>query len=423
MEETEVAGLWSEGSYWSLSKREGDIGDLESNWAATIESFASVHPVARSEGVRGLGTSLRSWASEANYVLQRSTWKSVLHGDYKAANLFLRGSKVAVVDWQWAGERRRVAPAAPCGRHPLMSAERPLRAPAGLGCPAVDLVYLIWSSVDPDVVRDHESELVMTYLASLLPEVAKKGQRIPTTEEFRGLYNAALVDYVRFLAGSMWKGVTPVGCATRHGARNLGMHRRHAPHLLRLACRCADIIAAGTGGEDGPHMDWSRAPVPGMRGVGPEGPPGPLTESLDASWDSLFRGPVMEFAAAGAHLAEDAGRVIRQYPTQADEGALAVRDKGDGVATEADGALVGSSDGDGAAAVPMDPQTAADVEAERLVVGSLVKAFPGIQASGRVVKQPHRLVLGSLGWPNGIGSIGWQNTAPVSMARCMYHCE
>ena len=46
-------------------------------------------------------------------------------------------------------------------------------------------MYLIWSSVDPDVVRDHESELVMTYLASLLPEVAKKGQRIPTTEKGR----------------------------------------------------------------------------------------------------------------------------------------------------------------------------------------------------------------------------------------------
>jgi aminoglycoside phosphotransferase (APT) family kinase protein len=63
----------------------------------------------------------------------------VVHGDFRADNLLFGLDRVVVVDWQTVG----------------------------LGPPASDLAYLLGTSLEPSLRRQHEAELVDRYVAGL----------------------------------------------------------------------------------------------------------------------------------------------------------------------------------------------------------------------------------------------------------------
>lgn len=98
------AGAWERGGYWSLDKRSSDVPHIASRWEATRGAFEDVHPVASSDGLRRLGQALSSLAGEVDGALAAAPGRTLLHGDFKAANLFFVGSGVTCVDFQWIGE-------------------------------------------------------------------------------------------------------------------------------------------------------------------------------------------------------------------------------------------------------------------------------------------------------------------------------
>jgi len=351
----ESAGLWRRGGYWSLEKRRADLPRIPGAWALTLEAFAPVLPaVAAAPAMATLGRDLASRADELDAGLQALSAPgtglfTLLHGDFKAANLFFPpgDGSAACVDFQWSGP----------------------------GCGAVDVAYLLWSSVHPDVLLTHEQELLSHYHASLvaaLPEGVGPGGAplaVPEWGDFLAAYDLAVVDYVRFLAGAMWPGMTPAKCAATWGKGNYGATRRHAGQLLRVAARAADLldaVPAGSGVET-----WRRA---AEERAGREGA---CEAMVTGAWGEMYpprqggAGYIVEFAAASAHLAERAGEVIRGYMALLERGELGVNDKAGQVRA------AGTPEGQAT-----DPQTMADLEAERVICGGLAAAFPGLQLLG-----------------------------------------
>ncbi|CAG9467879.1 unnamed protein product [Pedinophyceae sp. YPF-701] len=347
-------GLWSQGCYWTLSKREKEHAKMGAEWRTTRAAFRPYCPALFDhESVQPLGDTLRDAARALDAKLHgagdvETCWvgPTLVHGDYKAANLLFvdagggsGANAVPVpVDWQWAG-----------------------RGPA-----VCDLAYLIQSSVDPAVLcrAEAESGLLRHYrdeLAAAL-RAAGRADEVPTATALAAGYALATLDYVRYLIGGMWGPVTPETCARNVGQGNQGIHKRSAAALSRLVARSADLcgtaLPALTGGAALPREVATafaelNPRVPGGLEMGVLGD----TEGVEAA--SRDAGLVAACLVASVGLAEAAGDVIRGYMQGVLDGGLGVRNKSEGP----HGAKEGKP--------KFDPQTQADLEAEQLVVGGL----------------------------------------------------
>ena len=245
-EETQE-GIWQIGGYWSLEKRMKDIANMEAEWTTLLANFPDE---AELQTLKGLAKKLR----ENAYALDRSLrsqpmhYYALLHGDCKAANIFLasldgtdevtqggrvgdeeqvlkksrKESMAGAIDWQWCGW--------------------------GLGMQ--DVVYLISTSSSLQVLEKEEREKFVSkkYILSLRENLCqrlcdgpcKEGHAIDVLEQFSEdrlqlQFRVALCDYTRFLVGSMWGKVTPSSIEKVRLDRNVGMHKRNLNHLLWLA--------------------------------------------------------------------------------------------------------------------------------------------------------------------------------------------
>jgi tRNA A-37 threonylcarbamoyl transferase component Bud32 len=73
--------------------------------------------------------------------LSRSNRHTVIHGDFKSSNImFSAGGEACAIDFQWTGR----------------------------SSPAADLVYFLWSAVDPMTLAAHEHELLAEYHSLLI---------------------------------------------------------------------------------------------------------------------------------------------------------------------------------------------------------------------------------------------------------------
>lgn len=168
------------GGYWSLDKRHGDLTKMEAEWAKWQRGMRPLLPeLASDTDVRALAERLHSLAHPLCEEIQAARdahGSCLMHGDFKAANLFLRTApppqqaasesardtidtetavvavapEVAACDFQWAGR--------------------------GLG--VQDVAYLLWTSVRDDVMPARERELVAAYHGALTSELRRSGQSV-----------------------------------------------------------------------------------------------------------------------------------------------------------------------------------------------------------------------------------------------------
>lgn len=298
-----LSKLWPEGSYWSLGKRSGDLDRMESEWEKTVGSFSEAFPEEFStEHIVKLGSTICALAEELDSKLRNSQSSiTLVHGDFKTANLFFGDGQVSACDFQWTGP----------------------------GAGVKDVIYLIWTSVDPQVVQLHEEELLNHYYVCLISQLSSTNgsENSYTRESFYQQVDLAFLDYIRFLIGSMWGSITPESCAARAKSINQGTHKRFAKHLVGMVSKAANILS----------QTQSSATSQEAAGLGMQGTR--LVSSL---------------VALCIILSESAGAKVREILSAAN-GALQSRDK----------------DGDG-------PQTLADLEAEKIIISGLSQAFPGL---------------------------------------------
>lgn len=133
-----------------------------------------------------------------------------------------------------------------------------------------DVVYLLWSSVDPAVLNQHEDHLLQFYMLELQTQLLNHGVHISnqmlggdyrgqmdgdpisglsggqmlSEDVLRRQYEVCLLDYVRFLVGSMWGACTPESFVEKAGMLNQGMHKRDVGHHLRMIHNALAFLAA-----------------------------------------------------------------------------------------------------------------------------------------------------------------------------------
>jgi len=184
--------LWERGGFWTGGKDAINTQTIAAQWTQTVRWLQSNHPDLFSEETKGIGKRIQALAGPLDRFLSTESAGSrgtMIHGDYKAANLFLSEStveeddrlgaeSVAVVDFQFTG--------------------------GGLG--AEDVAYLLFSDARGDYFNDEE-DLLRTYhedLVASLIEQRKGGPSSISLECLQMQYELSRVDFTRHLLGRGW---------------------------------------------------------------------------------------------------------------------------------------------------------------------------------------------------------------------------
>jgi len=196
--------LWERGGFWTVKRRNGDLNSsqrvkvvgMAQQWTQTIRFLESKHPAVITSHTKALGKRLEAAARPIAEFLTRQSQSAngtLIHGDFKAANMFLsitgddddddiHGggdiSSVAVLDFQFAG----------------------------LGLAAEDVAYFLF----PDArghYFDREPKLLKVYYDEFISQLILQQKGGPSTlsiEAFRGYYELSRIDFIRYWLEKGW---------------------------------------------------------------------------------------------------------------------------------------------------------------------------------------------------------------------------
>ncbi|KAJ3151392.1 hypothetical protein HDU86_006092 [Geranomyces michiganensis] len=186
-----ASGIWMEGGYWHLSTRMDEWENIGSS-----KRWKQIKDAAPSVAQR-----LRGPIDEQDP--NPSRFRTILHGDPKGANILFENVRdnslpaCAFCDMQYVG----------------------------FGYGAVDMAYLLATSVEAKVLERNEAALVETYLSELKLRLTQRGltddARDYTPDVFQTHLDLALIDWVRFMAGwGMWDHITLLPHSVGEGMSN-----------------------------------------------------------------------------------------------------------------------------------------------------------------------------------------------------------
>lgn len=221
--------LWPSGGWWSFAKRGGmqGLANMPAVWSSVAKAFApeiDAHfgvDAARRASLQSLAERMMRHAEYISAELFEKSpeaLRTLIHGDFKSANLFFDATSRAVVafDWQWCG--------------------------VAIG--ALDVAYLLNTSVSMDALAGGNEELLLRWyydrfvaLLADAPEPSRAVEREYPFEAFRRHYALATLEYARVLLSNFWSGMTPATCAAKFTNTNCGLGYRSVPHVLRMIAK------------------------------------------------------------------------------------------------------------------------------------------------------------------------------------------
>jgi hypothetical protein len=171
--------LWEQGGFWNKSRSQGSTttaGLISTAWMSTCQWLYKHHPdrlISTTKSLASRFQALRGPLSEFMFKQSKGPWSTMIHGDYKAANLFFAKQEedhtsVAAVDFQYTGA----------------------------GVPAEDVAYILF----PDALIDyweHESRLLEYYHQRLLEALILSNKGGPSSlpfASFGALYQLSRVE-------------------------------------------------------------------------------------------------------------------------------------------------------------------------------------------------------------------------------------
>jgi hypothetical protein len=195
------------GGYWSLDKRLADVPKLQREWQRWRNATAPLWPdLVNVQDVAQLAARLQTAAESlaaqlADAAAPGQPLATTVHGDFKTANLFFRqpaASSAPDAAEHAAGRNAAEATASgPAGSRDALPAPG-LEVAAcdlqwvGRGAAVLDVVYLLWTSVEPTLVRQHEGALLREYWRMLRAALAERGvaeAALPSEVYTRRLYD------------------------------------------------------------------------------------------------------------------------------------------------------------------------------------------------------------------------------------------
>ena len=148
----------------------------------------------------------KALAHALHRLTSSSSSETVVHGDFKAANIIrdVASGAMKMIDFQWCG----------------------------LGSPARDLAYYFCTSASEEVLVEKErfikvyhDELTKALRARGSPEAVAAANAF-NLDNLKSFFVLHHIDYTRFTMGAMWGTVTPATLQQNANAHNQGMHKR-----------------------------------------------------------------------------------------------------------------------------------------------------------------------------------------------------
>ncbi|KAL3660393.1 hypothetical protein V7S43_014547 [Phytophthora oleae] len=215
--------LWSAACWWAFPKRgEKELANASDiwpqmlrNWGEVFKTEASLPSIAELESLGESMIKHAAYISNRLSVDGKTAFRTLVHGDFKSANLFFETQSRTVIafDWQWSG--------------------------VGLG--AMDVANLLNTSVSIALLATDEKELELLrfYYDCLNARLQSLGvtsdlQKSYPFEAFESHYMLASLEYARLLISNFWKGMTPQSCVGKASNANCGLGYRSIPHVVRM---------------------------------------------------------------------------------------------------------------------------------------------------------------------------------------------
>ncbi|KAL7682367.1 putative inositol monophosphatase, ecdysteroid kinase, protein kinase-like domain superfamily [Plasmopara halstedii] len=210
--------LWPHACWWTLPKRgEMELAQCIDVWARMLNSWQQVFRTdATLSATNALSTIGERMIQHAVYIssnLHDASLTTLVHGDFKSANLFFESQSRQVIafDWQWTG----------------------------LGLGVLDVANLLNTSVSISLLDtdDKEREVLQFYYESLHEKLGTTHFHLREKYPFPAFerhYMLATLEYARILISKFWKDLTPQKCEAMAHKTNCGLGYRSIPHVVRM---------------------------------------------------------------------------------------------------------------------------------------------------------------------------------------------
>ena len=232
--------LQRHGGSFALSIRNPkELSKIKANWENFKVTFAPLAPdlFARA-GVQALGERLERWSSWVSAQLSpgaEDRFATLVHGDFKAMNVFLPSE---------AGNMGETDEAL------LIDF-----ASTGIGFGAADVAMHLQHAILPaDLADGGEERLIDGYLAAL---AAARGPHADTQyprEIALKHYRLGVVDYGRFIVGRFWTAATPETFAAKANSPNSGLWNRSVEAALGFVERIDRCLGQLEDSAEGPQI-------------------------------------------------------------------------------------------------------------------------------------------------------------------------
>jgi len=165
--------LWKEGTFWVLNRKgKNNIQSIPHTWNSLIKNINKKYiSVVQEKGFYDFGKRIVNAANGLYQILNNTRYRTILHGDFKPANMFFSNKSCSVCDFQFSGA----------------------------GVPLQDVVYFLF----PDALMNfsgNEEQLLKHYYDSLI----NIGIDSISYEQCIKLYELCQLDYLRYLLEKGW---------------------------------------------------------------------------------------------------------------------------------------------------------------------------------------------------------------------------
>ena len=237
-----IPSLWAAGTYWDVACQPKDqIESLERKWEKFRTTFADhLQPSERDDTTLGSrlakvateinthnhGVDAEGFPIEGDATAEFNDYKTVIHGDTKAANFFFRGeSEVGVIDFQWTG----------------------------LGLGTTDVAYCLAASLHPDILTvggEEDLGYLKHYHACLTEAFVKYGVAADQSAAealypyplLQRHYERSVLDLARTIIGDHWFSVSPDILDKRHMAMGFNAYNKSTKVTVWLAARIKQYL-------------------------------------------------------------------------------------------------------------------------------------------------------------------------------------
>jgi len=207
------------GSYHLENRNPQELIEMETSWDTFVQAFNDLAPVGffNRPSIRDFGKRIKRiapYVSKELSPLQNDKYATMVHGDYKAMNVFLPNeentNKPVLIDFASVG--------------------------VGFGMSDVAM-HLNHACLPKDLDNGGEEKLIHAYLTALehaLPNETKSSYPIEIAMRH---YRLGCIDYLRFILGRFWKSASLQGFKKREGNRNTTLVNRNVKAALSFVER------------------------------------------------------------------------------------------------------------------------------------------------------------------------------------------